>query len=149
MKIAIASDHAGFEAKQTLIAYLQSKNYIVNDFGTDSLDSCDYPDFALKCAKSVANKEYDFGILICGTGIGMSICANKVNGIRCALCQEEFSTKMTREHNDANMIAFGARVISVDTMEKLVDIFISTPFSNLENHVRRLSKISAYENSNK
>ncbi len=149
MKIAIASDHAGFEAKQSLIKYLEDKQYIVKDFGTNSSDSCDYPDFALKCANAVADKEYEFGILICGTGIGMSICANKVKGIRCALCQEEFGARMTREHNDANMIAFGARVISVDTMEKLVDIFISTPFSNLENHVRRLSKISAYENSNK
>ncbi len=146
MKIAIASDHAGFEAKQQLIRYLTEKGCDVTDFGTNSNESCDYPDFAVKCADSVADKSNDYGILICGTGIGMSICANKVKGIRCANCSEEFSTQMTREHNDANILALGARVITVDKMKKLIDIFLNTPFSNQENHIRRINKITQTEN---
>ena len=91
MKIAIAADHAGYEAKQELVNYLVEKGYDVLDLGTNSLESCDYPDYAIKCANEVANKNAQFGILICGTGIGMSICANKVKGIRCANCQDNFS----------------------------------------------------------
>lgn len=147
MKIAIASDHAGFVAKQQIIEYLKGKGYEVINLGTNSSDSCDYPDYALKCAEEVASKRVNFGILICGTGIGMAICANKVKGIRCANCSDEFSTQMTREHNDANVLALGARVISVDKMEKLIDIFLSTPFSNEEKHMRRIAKITNVENS--
>lgn len=146
MKIAIASDHAGYEAKQVLVDYLSKKGYEVTDFGTESTLSCDYPDFAVKCAKSVAKKEADYGILVCGTGIGMAICANKIKGIRCANCSDEFSTKMTREHNDANILALGARVISTDKMKTLVDIFLTTPFSNEEKHLRRIEKITQAEN---
>lgn len=146
MKIALASDHAGFSAKQQVYDFLTSKGYEVKDFGTNSLDSCDYPDFAVKCADSVVSKESDFGILICGTGIGMAICANKVKGIRCANCSDEFSTRMTREHNNANMLALGARVISVDKMKELIEIFLNTPFSNEEKHLRRINKITAVEN---
>lgn len=146
MKISIASDHAGFEAKREMIDYLINKGCEVKDFGTNSLDSCDYPDFAIPCAESVASGQSDYGILICGTGIGMAICANKVKGIRCANCQDEFSTRMTREHNDANMLTLGARVVSVEKMKSLVDIFLSTPFSNQPNHVRRIAKITDYEN---
>lgn len=146
MKISIASDHAGFEAKREMIDYLINKGYEVKDFGTNSLDSCDYPDFAIPCAESVASGQSDYGILICGTGIGMAICANKVKGIRCANCQDDFSTRMTREHNDANMLTLGARVVSVEKMKSLVDIFLSTPFSNQPNHVRRIAKITDYEN---
>lgn len=145
MKIAIAADHAGYEAKQELVNYLVKKGYDVLDLGTNSLESCDYPDYAIKCANEVANKNAQFGILICGTGIGMSICANKVKGIRCANCQDNFSVQMTREHNDANMLTMGARVISVDKMKKLVDIFLTTPFSNEPKHIKRIEKISQAE----
>jgi len=145
MKIAIAADHAGYEAKQELVNYLVEKGYDVLDLGTNSLESCDYPDYAIKCANEVANKNAQFGILICGTGIGMSICANKVKGIRCANCQDNFSVQMTREHNDANMLTMGARVISVDKMKELVDIFLTTPFSNEPKHIKRIEKISQAE----
>ncbi len=145
MKISIASDHAGYEAKQVLVEYLNQKGYEVTDFGTNSTSSCDYPDFAVKCAKSVAEKMSDFGILVCGTGIGMAICANKIKGIRCANCSDEFSTQMTREHNDANILALGARVISTDKMKTLVDIFLTTPFSHEEKHLRRIQKIAHLE----
>lgn len=148
MKISIASDHAGYEAKCEMIDYLIKKGYEVLDFGTNTLESCDYPDFAFPCANSVATGQSDYGILICGTGIGMAICANKVKGIRCANCQDEFSTQMTREHNDANILTLGARVISVEKMKTLVDIFLSTPFSGQPNHLRRISEITNYENSN-
>lgn len=147
MKIAVASDHAGYSAKQEIVAYLNEKGYTAIDLGTYSLDSCDYPDYALKCANEVVSGRADFGILICGTGIGMAICANKVKGIRCANCSDEFSTRMTREHNDANMLALGARVISVEKMKQLVDIFLSTPFSNEEKHIKRIAKITKAENS--
>ncbi len=145
MKIAIAADHAGYEAKRELVNYLVEKGYDVLDLGTNSLESCDYPDYAIKCANEVANKNAQFGILICGTGIGMSICANKVKGIRCANCQDNFSVQMTREHNDANMLTMGARVISVDKMKELVDIFLTTPFSNEPKHIKRIEKISQAE----
>lgn len=145
MKIAIAADHAGYEAKRELVNYLVEKGYDVLDLGTNSLESCDYPDYAIKCASEVANKNAQFGILICGTGIGMSICANKVKGIRCANCQDNFSVQMTREHNDANMLTMGARVISVDKMKELVDIFLTTPFSNEPKHIKRIEKISQAE----
>ena len=137
MKIAVASDHAGYSAKQEIVAYLNEKGYTAIDLGTYSLDSCDYPDYALKCANEVVSGRADFGILICGTGIG----------IRCANCSDEFSTRMTREHNDANMLALGARVISVEKMKELVDIFLSTPFSNEEKHIKRIAKITKAENS--
>ena len=137
MKIAVASDHAGYSAKQEIVAYLNEKGYTAIDLGTYSLDSCDYPDYALKCANEVVSGRADFGILICGT----------VKGIRCANCSDEFSTRMTREHNDANMLALGARVISVEKMKELVDIFLSTPFSNEEKHIKRIAKITKAENS--
>ncbi len=147
MKIAIASDHAGFQAKALLVEYLNNLGYETLDFGTDSDKSCDYPDFAVKCAHAVVNGEARFGILICGTGIGMAICANKVKGVRCANCSDAFSTEMTRAHNDANMLALGARVITTDKMKELIKIFLDTPFSNQENHLRRISKIADVENS--
>ncbi len=146
MIIAVASDHAGYKDKNLMVDYLIEKGYEVEDCGTFSEESCDYPDFCKKCAGEVVNKNADFGILICGTGIGMAICANKIKGVRCANCSDEFSTKMTREHNDANMLALGARVITFEKMKTLVDIFLTTPFSGAENHVRRIKKISQIEN---
>lgn len=148
MIVAVASDHAGFLEKNEICKYLIEKGYEVNDLGTYSKDSCDYPDYALKCANLVALQKADFGILICGTGIGMSICANKVKGIRCANCSDEFSVRMTREHNDANILTLGARVITLEKMKTLVDIFLTTPFSNEEKHLRRIRKISEVENLN-
>lgn len=146
MIIAVASDHAGYEDKNLMVDYLIEKGYEVEDCGTFSEESCDYPDFCKKCADEVVSKNADYGILICGTGIGMAICANKIKGVRCANCSDEFSTKMTREHNDANMLALGARVITFEKMKTLVDIFLTTPFSGAENHVRRIEKISQIEN---
>lgn len=139
--IAIGCDHAGFEMKVALIEHLKEEGYVVNDFGCFSTESCDYPEYAIKVAEAVAGKTADFGVLICGTGIGMSMAANKVKGIRAAVVGEEFSVKATREHNDANILCMGARVIDTDTAKKLLDIFLTTPFSNGENHIRRISKL--------
>lgn len=141
MKIAVGSDHAGFEMKEELIKHLESRGLEVINFGTDSTASCDYPDYAKKVAHSVADGESEKGLLVCGTGIGMSLCANKVKGIRAAVLSDEFSAQATREHNDANILCLGARVVDLEKATKLLDIFLDTPFSNGENHVRRLSKL--------
>lgn len=145
--IAIGNDHAGFEYKNAVVEHLKEKGYEVKDFGTYSTDSCDYPDFAKKVAGAVAIGEAEYGILICGTGIGMSIAANKVKGIRAAVVGDKFSAQMTREHNDANIICLGARVLELPTAKEYIDIFLETPFSQGENHVRRLKKISDMENA--
>ncbi len=139
MKIAIAADHGGFEYKNEIIKHLS--RYEVKDFGTFSEESCDYPEFAKKVALEVASGNYDRGILICGTGIGMSICANKVKGIRAALCSDKFSAKATREHNDSNILCMGARVIDLPLAIEITDIWLSTPFSNEERHIRRIGMI--------
>lgn len=142
--IALGCDHAGLEAKQKLIAYLEQRGYKCKDFGTYTSDSCDYPDFAYAVAKSVQSGECDRGILICGTGIGMSIAANKVKGIRCAACSDSFSAEMTRRHNNSNILAMGARVISDDKMIELAEIFLNTIFEE-GRHIRRLEKIAEIE----
>ena len=139
--IAIGNDHAGYEMKLALIEHLKQRGYEVRDFGTDSTESCDYPDFAKEVAREVVNGDAECGILVCGTGIGMSIAANKVKGIRAAVVSDEFSTKATREHNDANILCLGARVIDNEKAVKLLDIFLDTPFSEGENHKRRISKL--------
>ena len=141
--IAIGCDHAAFEMKEALIEHLKTEGYTVQDFGTFSTESCDYPDFAKKVAESVAEGKAEYGVLVCGTGIGMSICANKTKGIRAAVVNEEFSAQATREHNDANILCMGARVIDNEKAIKLLDIFLNTPFSNGENHIRRISKLEA------
>ena len=141
MKIAIASDHGGFELKQKLISYFAQKGQNLEDLGTYSEASCDYPDIAHKMTSFLLNKKAELGILICGTGIGISISANKIKGIRAALCHDCFSAQATREHNDANMLAMGARVIGPGLALKIVDIFLDTPFSNDERHVRRIGMI--------
>ena len=128
MKIAIGSDHAGFNAKTEVYNYLKSLGHDVTDFGTYSTESCDYPEFGYKVAKAVASGECERGVVICSTGIGISIAANKVKGIRCALCVNEFTAEMTRRHNDANVLAMGANVVPVPVMKRLVDIFLSTDF---------------------
>lgn len=144
MKIAIACDHGGLRFKKILLQYLQDKGYEMKDFGTYSEDSCDYPDFALPAAEAVASGKCDRGIVICSTGIGISIAANKVRGIRCAHCHDTYSAKYTRLHNDANMIAFGQKVIGEGLMLEIVDTFLTTEFEG-GRHQRRVDKISAIE----
>ena len=144
MKIAIGCDHGGFRYKKTLVDFLKKNGHEIVDFGTNSEDSCDYPDFALPAAESVAKGDCDRGILICGTGIGISIAANKVPGIRCAHCHDVFSAKATRLHNDANMIAFGERVIGQGLMLEIVSAFLTTDFEG-GRHVGRIAKITAIE----
>lgn len=139
--IAIGSDHGGFELKKAVMAHLDKRGLEYKDYGTYSEASCDYPDYARAVARAVASGECDRGILICGTGIGVSITANKTRGIRAALCGDCFSAEATRAHNDANVLALGARVTGEGLALKIVDIFLDTPFSNDERHIRRISKI--------
>jgi len=146
MKVIIASDHAAVDFKKDIIDHLEKKGITVLNAGTDDpKSSCDYPDFAVKVCEAVLAGKADFGILICGTGIGMSIAANKFKGIRCALCGDTFSAKATREHNDANILALGARVISKDLSLEIADIFLSAKFSGDERHIKRIEKIAELE----
>ena len=135
--IAIASDHGGYPLKEHIKAYLAAKGITCEDFGTDSTESCDYPNFGKAAAQAVADGRCDRGIVICTTGIGISIAANKVKGIRCALCGDVLSAEMTRRHNDANMLAMGAAVIGSMTAERIVDVFLDTPFEG-GRHARRV-----------
>ncbi|MBQ9715428.1 MAG: ribose 5-phosphate isomerase B [Clostridia bacterium] len=144
-KIVIGCDHAAVQMKNNVINHLKSRGFDVIDVGTYSEESCDYPDYAYAAAKKVATGEVEKGILICGTGIGMSIAANKVKGIRCALCDNLFSAEMTRRHNDSNMLSMGARVISNQLALKIVDMFLDTPFEG-GRHQRRVEKLMAIEN---
>ena len=141
--IAIGCDHGGFELKQEIIKHLTKKGIDFEDFGCFSEASCDYTDYGKAVAEAVAAGKYEKGILICGTGIGISITANKIKGIRCALCSDCFSAEATREHNDANILALGGRVVGVGLALKIVDTFLNTPFSNEERHIRRISKIES------
>ncbi|HEX2922463.1 MAG TPA: ribose 5-phosphate isomerase B [Chloroflexota bacterium] len=141
MKIAIGSDHAGLTLKKEIIALLKDLNVKVQDFGGSDTWPVDYPDVARPVAEAVAQGEYDRGILICGTGIGMSITANKVKGIRAALCHDTFSAHASREHNDANVLCMGQRVIGVGPALDIVKTWIATPFSSEERHARRVHKI--------
>ena len=140
-RIAIGSDHAGFEMKEILKQHLIDRGYSVTDVGTFSDASCDYPDYAVEVANRVVAKEADKGVLICGTGIGMSMAANKVPGIRAAVVGDAFSAEATRSHNDANVLCMGARVIDVEKAREFLDIFRDTPFSEGENHIRRIGKL--------
>ena len=144
MKIAVGSDHGGVDLKEEIIKFLKSENYDVKDFGTNSKESCDYPDYALPVAEAIMAKEFDFGILICGTGIGISIAANKVPGIRAALCSDTFSAHATREHNDANILTLGARVVGSGLALDIVKTFLSTKFEG-DRHQGRIDKITAIE----
>lgn len=139
--IALGCDHGGFELMQEVKKYLEEQKVEYKDFGTDSITSCDYPTFAKQVAKAVVNKECEFGILICGTGIGISIAANKVKGIRAALCHDCFSAEATRLHNNANILAMGGRIVGPGLAIKIVDTFLNTKFSNDERHIRRISMI--------
>ncbi len=139
--IALGCDHGGFELMQEVKKHLEERGLKYKDFGTDSTASCDYPVFAKAVAKAVLSGECDKGILICGTGIGISITANKFKGIRCALCHDCFSAEATRLHNDANILAMGGRIIGPGHALKVVDTFLDTPFSEEERHKRRISMI--------
>ncbi len=139
--IAIGSDHGGFELKKEVMAHLNARGLEYKDFGTYSDASCDYPVYGKAVAKAVASGECERGIIICGTGIGISIAANKVHGIRAALCGDCFSAEATRQHNDANVLALGARVVGPGLALKIVDTFLDTPFSNGERHIRRIEMI--------
>ena len=139
--IALGCDHGGYELMQEVKAFLESKGYEYKDFGCYSTASVDYPEYGRAAAKAVASGECELGIIICGTGIGISITANKVPGVRCALCSDCFSAAATKEHNNANMLAMGARVLGPGLALKIVDTFLSTPFSNDERHIRRIAMI--------
>jgi len=145
MKIAIGSDHAGFELKKDLIVHLKKLGHQVQDFGATSPESSDYPKFAVPVAESVAAKQNDKGILICGNGIGMSIVANKVPGIRAALVFTEKMAKETREHNDSNVLVLAGRDLPEDQNLKITDVWVSTPFTNVDRHVRRVEEIKDFE----
>ncbi len=148
MKLAIGCDHGGINLKPTLLAHLEKRGIEYRDFGCFDKTSVDYNDYAEKVCAAVVDKECDLGILICGTGIGMSIVANKIKGIRCGHCHDVFSARMTRLHNDANVLAFGERVIGAGLMTDIVDAFIDAEFSNEERHIRRVNKIKALEEKN-
>ena len=147
MKIAIASDHKGYHLKVTLISYLVKKGYEVIDLGTDSVISVDYPIYAFNLCKKVAHKEADFGIAICGTGIGISIACNKVKGIRCAKVDNIKEAELTRLDNNANVLALNGSKMSYKAKD-IVDVFLKTKFSNSERHIKRLKMIEDYEEGN-
>ncbi len=139
--LALGCDHGGYELMQEVKAHLTKRGFEFKDFGCYSTESVDYPEYAKKVAHAVADGECELGILICGTGIGISIAANKVKGIRAALCSDCFSAQATKEHNDANILAMGARTIGPGLALKIVDTFLDTPFSNDERHIRRINMI--------
>ena len=145
MKIAIGCDHGALNLKNTVVEHLTKKGFEVQDFGTYTPDSCDYPDFAAAAAKAVAAGECDKGIVLCTTGIGVSITCNKVKGIRCALLSDVMSARMTREHNDTNVMAIGAGVVGQMLALEIVDTWIGTEFSHNERHQRRIDKVMALE----
>ena len=143
MKVAIGADHGGFDAKEKLVTYLKNKGYAVADMGTNSAESVDYPDFAEKVCQEILQQKADFGVLICGTGIGISIAANRYVGIRAALLYNDETAALARQHNNANIAVFGGRMMSVEDMEKRLDIFLNTGFEG-GRHLRRIEKIDVY-----
>jgi ribose 5-phosphate isomerase B len=149
MRIAFGSDHAGFQLKQDLAAHARALGHEVTDVGTHSTDSVDYPTFAFLVAESVARGAHDLGVLVCGSGLGMSIAANKVPGVRAAVCQETYTARMAREHNDANVLCLGQRVVGIGLATDILDTFLRTPFSQGANHRRRLDEIAHYEQASR
>lgn len=145
MKISLGCDHGGLELKNEIKAHLEARGFECRDFGTYTKDSCDYPDYARPAAEAVASGECERGILVCTTGIGVSITANKVNGVRCALLHDKMSARLTREHNDTNMMALGAGVVGPMLAREIVDTWLDTPFSGVERHQRRIDKVMAIE----
>ena len=145
MKIAIGCDHGALDLKNAMIAHLEKQGHEVVNFGTDTLDSCDYPDFAAPAARAVASGECEKGIVLCTTGIGVSITCNKIKGIRCALLSDVMSARMTREHNDTNMMAIGAGVVGQMLALQIADTWLGTEFSGEARHQRRIDKVMALE----
>lgn len=145
MKIALGCDHGGYELKQHVIKVLEKLGHEYEDFGCYGLESCDYPDFGAAAARAVAEGKCDRGIVICTTGIGISMAANKVRGIRCAHCADTVEARLTREHNDANMLAIGAGFTGELLALEMVDVFLNTPFSEGERHARRVAKVNAIQ----
>lgn len=145
MKFALACDHGAFEYKEIIKGMLIEMGHEVEDFGTKDGSSCDYPDVIAPAARSVAEGRNDRGIVLCGTGIGASITANKIDGVRCALVSDCFTAKATRDHNDSNVLALGQRVLGEELMKEIVRIWVNTPFSNDERHIRRINKVMALE----
>ena len=145
MKIEVACDHGGLSLKKAMMEYVEKLGHEVKDFGTYTTESCDYPDFVAPAAEAVASGECERGIVVCSSGIGVSIVANKVPGIRCAHCHEWYSAKYTRLHNDANMLALGEKVLGVGIMEEIVNVFLTTEYEGGPRHERRLAKIKALE----
>lgn len=145
MKIAIGSDHVGLELKKEIIDYLVEKGIEVKDFGTDSPERCDYPVYGYKVAMAVSSGEFDKGILICGTGVGMSLAANKVKGIRCVVCSEPYSALLSRKHNDTNILAMGARVVGAELAKMIVDCWINAEYEG-GRHQKRVEMIAQIEN---
>lgn len=143
--IALACDHGALDLKQAIMKHLEARGLSYKDFGCYDKTSCDYSDYAAPAARAVASGECDRGIVCCTTGIGVSITANKINGIRCALLSDTVSARMTREHNDTNMMALGAAVVSEELALQIVDIWLDTPFSGVERHARRIAKVMALE----
>ena len=146
MKISIGCDHGAIELKNIVVEHLTKKGYEVADFGTYTTASCDYPEFAAAAAKAVASGECEKGIVLCTTGIGVSITANKVKGIRCALLSDVMSARLTREHNDTNMMALGAGIVGKNLALEIIDTWLTTEFSHDERHQRRINKLMAVEN---
>ena len=145
MKIAIGCDHGALDLKNAMIAHLTKQGHEVVNFGTDTLDSCDYPDFAGPAAQAVGSGECEKGIVLCTTGIGVSIVANKVKGVRCALLSDVMSARLTREHNDTNMMAIGAGVVGQMLAFEIIDTWLGTEFSHDARHQRRIDKLMSYE----
>ena len=145
MKIVLGSDHGGYQLKENLKEYLKGLNVEYSDFGCDSEQAVDYPDIGFKVSNEIKDGNFDKGILICGTGIGMSVVANKVRGIRAALCYNEFTARYSREHNDANILVLGGRVIGSGLAKEIVKVWLDTKFSQEERHVNRLNKIKQEE----
>ena len=145
MKIAIGCDHGALDLKNALLAHLEKKGFETKDFGTYTADSCDYPEYAAAAAKAVASGECDRGIVLCTTGIGVSIAANKIKGNRCALLSDVMSARMTREHNDTNVMAIGAGVVGQMLALEIVDTWLGTDFSHQDRHQRRIDKVMALE----
>ena len=144
MKIGIANDHASVEMKQQVVAYLKEKGYDVVNYGTDSTESCDYPVYGEKIGHAVASGEVDFGIAFCGTGLGISLAANKVHGIRAAVCSEPYTARLSRQHNNANVLAFGSRVIGIELAKMIIDEFLGAEFEG-GRHQRRVDMIMDVE----
>jgi ribose 5-phosphate isomerase B len=144
MRVALACDHRGFDAKRKLIPYLHKLSHTVQDFGCDSTSSVDYPDFALPAARAVAEGSFDIGILLDGSGIGMTVAANKVRGIRAALAHDEVTASRAREHNHCNVLCLGTDLLSDDLIRKIVELFLATPFGE-GRHARRVAKLTSFE----